>query len=179
MEQHAAPRNWGHCVRQAWISSLWQNYLVLIPFLETWPLLIPCSRGDSCCTFGFLIFSIVERNFLYHSLYIYTHREIIKASLLHRSLGPCVCLSLSLSLLGWFFGAQRPVLLTLLPGLLRLSREGTLWYKPPREGARCLHERCKSCVKGFIGFLHKPGSISLSLSFTFLLSPPDHQVPVH
>ena len=41
-----------------------------------WPLLIPCSLGDSCCTFGFLIFIIVERNFLYNSLYILT--EILK-----------------------------------------------------------------------------------------------------
>ena len=48
---------------------------------------------------------------------------------------------------------------------------------PPREGAWCLRERCKSCVKDFVGFLHKPGSISLFLSFTFLPSPPDRQVP--
>ena len=118
---------------------------------------------------------------------IYTHRKFIKAPLLHQSLGPRVflpsflpfSLSLSLSLFCWFLGAQRPVLLTLLPGLLRLSREGALCLHPPREGTRCLHERCKSCVKDFIGFLHKPGNISLFLSFTFLSSPPDLQVPVH
>ena len=40
------------------------------------PLLIPCSLGNSCCTFGFLIFIIIERNFLYNSLYILT--EILK-----------------------------------------------------------------------------------------------------
>ena len=50
---------------------------------------------------------------------------------------------------------------------------------PPREGAMCLHERRKPCVKGFIGSLHKPGNISLFLSFTFLLSTPDHQVLVY
>ena len=40
--------------------------------LTLWPLLIPCSFGNSCCTFGFLIFIIVKRNFLYHSLYMPT-----------------------------------------------------------------------------------------------------------
>ena len=99
-----------------------------------------------------------------------------------------VCLSLSLSLLGWFFfsfffffclslslssadflGTRRPVLLTLLPGLLRLSLEGALCLHLPWEGARCLRERHKSCVEGFIGFLHKPGSISLFLSLHFLI----------
>ena len=65
--------------------------------LTLWQLLIPCSLGNGCCMLGFLIFIIVVRNFLYHSLYI-THRKIIKAPLLHKSLGPCVCLSFSLSL---------------------------------------------------------------------------------
>ena len=37
--------------------------------LTLWPLLIPCSLDNGCCTFGFLIFIIVIRNFLYHSLY--------------------------------------------------------------------------------------------------------------
>ena len=60
------------------------------------PLLIPCSLGNSCCTFGFLIFIIIERNFLYNSLYILT--EILKASLHHQSLGLREFLSLSLSL---------------------------------------------------------------------------------
>ena len=60
-------------------------------------------------------------------------------------------------------------MLTFLPGLLR----------PPREGAWCLRERCKSCVKDFIGPLCKPRDISLFLSFTFLLSTPYHKVLVH
>ena len=33
--------------------------------------------------------------------------------------------------------------------------------------------------QGFIGSLRNPGNISLFLSFTFLSSTPDHQVPVH
>ena len=44
--------------------------------LVLWPLLIPCSLGNSCCTSGFLIFIIVERNFLYNSLYILTERPL-------------------------------------------------------------------------------------------------------
>ena len=60
-------------------------------------------------------------------------------------------------------------MLTFLPGLLR----------PSREGAWCLRERCKCCVKDFIGPLRKPGNISLFLSFTFLLLTPYYQVPVH
>ena len=44
--------------------------------LTFWPLLIPCSLGNGCCTFGFLIFIIVERNFLYNSLYILTERSL-------------------------------------------------------------------------------------------------------
>ena len=56
----------------------------------------PFSLGNSCCTFGFLIFIIIERNFLYNSLYILT--EILKASLHHQSLGLRAFLSLSFSL---------------------------------------------------------------------------------
>ena len=44
--------------------------------LTLWPLLIPCSLGNGCCTFGFLIFIIVERNSLYNSLYILTERSL-------------------------------------------------------------------------------------------------------
>ena len=69
--------------------------------LTLWPLLIPCFLDNGCCSSGFLIFIIVERNSLYNSLYhrkIYDHRKIIKAPLLHQSLGPHVFLSFSLSL---------------------------------------------------------------------------------
>ena len=50
---------------------------------------------------------------------------------------------------------------------------------PHQEGAWGLREQSKSCARGFIGFLHKPRNISLFLSFNFLLSTRDHQVPVH
>ena len=107
VEQQAAPRTevimWDRLESPS-VNILFMNKLLsLYPLswdmdflLTLWPLLIPCSLGNSCCTFGFLIFIIVERNFLYNSLYILT-RKIIKAPLLHQSLGPCVFLSLSLS----------------------------------------------------------------------------------
>ena len=60
-------------------------------------IIIPCSLGNGYCTFGFQIFIIDERNFLYYSLYILTEK-IIKTPLLHQSLGPRVCLSFFLSL---------------------------------------------------------------------------------
>ena len=129
----------------------------------------PCSLGNSCCTFGFLIFIIVKRNSLYNSLHILTESSLKHLCFIRAWVPMSVYLSVFLSLLGWFSGAQRPVLLTLLPGLLRLSWEGTLCLHPPPEDARCLRERHKSCVKDFIGSLHKPGSISLFLSFTFLI----------
>ena len=65
--------------------------------LTLWPLLIPCSLGNSCCTFGFLIFIIVKRNFLYHSLYILTEKSL-KHLCSIRAWGPRVFLSLSLFL---------------------------------------------------------------------------------
>ena len=43
--------------------------------LTLWPL-FPCSLGNGCCTFGFLIFITVERNFLYNSLYILSERSL-------------------------------------------------------------------------------------------------------
>ena len=56
----------------------------------------PCSLGNSCGTFGFLIFIIVEGNFLYHSLYILTEKSL-KHLCSHQSLGAHVLLSFFLS----------------------------------------------------------------------------------
>ena len=65
--------------------------------LTLWPLLIPCFLDNCCCTSGFLIFIIVERNSLYNSLYILTERSL-KHPCSTRDLGPHVSLSLSFSL---------------------------------------------------------------------------------
>ena len=55
-----------------------------------------------------------------------------------------------------------------------LSRRWTV-TSPPRESAQCLHEQHKPCIKGFIGFLHKPRNISLFLSLFLIIDsgPPD------
>ena len=79
--------------------------------LTLWPLLIPCSLGNGCYTLGFLIFIIVIRNFLYHSLYILTENSLkhlcsIRAWVpmfffLPSFLSLSLCLSLSLLLIPW------------------------------------------------------------------------------
>ena len=79
-------QDWGHYMIQVCSPSV--NILFMTKLLSLdplswdmdclltfWPILIPCSLGNSCCTFGFLIFIIVERNFLYNSLYILTERS--------------------------------------------------------------------------------------------------------
>ena len=65
--------------------------------LTLWPLLIPCSLGNSCYTLGFLIFIIVVRNFLYHSLYILTEKSLKHLCSIRAWVPVSVFLSLSLS----------------------------------------------------------------------------------
>ena len=78
------------------------------------------------CQSRILIFIFAENNYS-----IYAHTMLIKTPLHHQSSGPRVFLSLSfsLSLSGYFFGAQRHSKFTFLPGLLRPSQEGAL--QPP------------------------------------------------
>ena len=56
------------CSRLSFLTYRLTSYL--------WPLLIPCFLDNGCCTFGFLIFIVVERNSLYTSLYILTERSL-------------------------------------------------------------------------------------------------------
>ena len=93
-----------------------------------------------------------------------------KTPLLHQSLGPHVfpsfLLSLSFRLILWSTGtrcAHSPA-----QASKTLLRRRTV-PSPPREGARCLHERRKPCIKDFIGFLCKPRNISLFLSLFYFL----------
>ena len=123
--------------------------------LTLWPLLIPCFLDNGCCTFGFLIFIIVERNSLYNSLYILTER--LKHSCSTRDLGPCVFLSLSLSPLWLILWSVETRRVHVPPGLSR----------PPGEDALCLHERCKPCSRVLLVLCVNQGilaSFSLSLS---------------
>ena len=66
--------------------------------LTLWPLLIPCSLGNGYCMFGFLIFIIVKRNFLYHSLYILTEKSLKHLCSIRVWVPVPVFLSFSLSL---------------------------------------------------------------------------------
>ena len=57
-----------------------------------------------------------------------------------------------------------------MPWLLRPSQEGTLCLHPLERAPGDYVKQCKPCIKGFIGFLHKPRNISLFLSlFCFLI----------
>ena len=81
------------------------------------------------CKSGILIFIFAVNNYS-----IYAHTMLIKTPLLHQSFGPRVLLSLSLSLPLSLFQADplelRGSEFTFLPGLLRLSQEGTLCLHP-------------------------------------------------
>ena len=96
-------------MRQSWVYfsetfSLRQNCLVSPPPTLRYGLsrdlvtiIILCSFGNSYCTFGFLIFIIIERNFLYYSLYILTEKSL-KHLCSIRACVPCLSFFLSLSL---------------------------------------------------------------------------------
>ena len=87
VERHAAPRTevigWDRLESPS-VNILLTTKLLSLSLLSwdinclmtLWPLLIPCSLGNSCCTFGFLIFIIAQRNFLYNILYILTERSL-------------------------------------------------------------------------------------------------------
>ena len=66
-------------------------------FLALWPLLILFFLGNGCYMLGFLTFIIVERNFLYNSLYILTERSLKHLCSIRAWVPMSVCLSLSLS----------------------------------------------------------------------------------
>ena len=87
VEQHAAPRTevigWDRLESPSVNILLRTKLLSLDPLswdmdflLTLWPLLILCSLGNGCCMFGFLIFIIIERNFMYNSLYILTEKSL-------------------------------------------------------------------------------------------------------
>ena len=85
-----------------------------------------------------------------------------------------VCLSLFFSLIPW----SAEALWVHFPA--RASKTLSIRCSAPsphQEGTWGLHEQSKSRIRGFLGFLCKPRNISLFLSFTFLSSTPDHQVP--
>ena len=90
---------------------------------------------------------------------------LIKTPLLHQSSGPRVFLSLSL--LGYFFGAQRPSEFTFLPGLLRPSRDGALRLHPIERAPEASVNRASPVPGALLAFWVNQG---ISASFSPLLS---------
>ena len=104
VEQQAAPRT--EVITWDRLESPSVNILFMIKLLSPeplswdmdclltlWPLLIPCYLGNGYYTFGFLIFIIVERNFLYNSLYILTERSLKHLCCIRAWVPVSVCLS--------------------------------------------------------------------------------------
>ena len=118
------------------------------------------------CKSGTLIF-ISAKNNNFVRQYIYTHH--IKTPLLHQSSGPRVFLSLSFSLSGYFFGAQRPSEFTFLPGLLRPSREVTLCLHPIKRAPEASVNRASPVSGTLLAFCVNQG-ISASFSLLYFLS---------
>ena len=115
------------------------------------------------CKSGILIFIFAENNYS-----IYAHTMLIKTPLLHQSSGPPVFLSLSLSLSGYFFGAQRPSELTFLPRLLRPSRDGTLHLHPIERAPEASMNRASPMSGTLLAFCVNQG-ISDSFSLLYFL----------
>ena len=113
---------------------------------------------------------------------LYTHREIIKTPLLHQSLGPMsFFLSFSVSFSPWLilWSSKTCLAHSLAWASKTLSRRRPM-PSPLLERAPSAFVRDASPVsRALLVFLRKPGSISLSLSFTFLSSPPDRHVLIH
>ena len=76
-------------------------------------------------------------------------------------------LSLSLSLSGCFFGAQRPSKFTFLPRLLRPSREGALCFYPIERVPEASMNRASPVPGALLAFCVNQG---ISASFSPLLS---------
>ena len=90
---------------------------------------------------------------------------LIKTPLLHQSSSPRVFLTLSLS--GYFFGAQRPSEFTFLPRLLRPSREGILCLHPIKRAPEASMNRASPVPGALLAFYVNQG---ISASFSPLLS---------
>ena len=103
VEGHTAPRTedigWDRLESPSVNILLTTKLLSLNPLswdmdclLTLWPLLIPCSLGTRLLYIWFSDLYHCWKKFLVQQP-IYTHQKIIKAPLLHQSLGPRVCLS--------------------------------------------------------------------------------------
>ena len=119
-------------------------------------MLIPCSLGNNCCTFDFLIFIIVERNSLYNSLYILTERSLKHLCSIRAWVPMSFFLSLSLPLTN-SLECRNPRSSFSCPG-----------FQDPLKGALCLRDRYKPCSRVLLILCINQGvsaSFSLSLSY--------------
>ena len=225
VERQAAPRTevigWDRLESPSLNTLLRTKLLSLDPLswdmdylLTLWPLLIPCSLGNGCCTFGFLFFIIVERNFLYNSLYILTERSLKHLCSIRqrrqwhptpvllpgeshewRSLVGCspwgrwvsntaerLHFHFSLSCIGE--GNGNPLHCSCLEN----PRDGEAWWAPvygvAQSRTRLKWLSSSSSIRAWVPvsfFLAHSLSLSFppALSFTFLSSTTDHQVPIH
>ena len=117
------------------------------------------------CKSGILIFIFAENNYS-----IYAQTMLTKTPLLNQSFGPPVLLSLSLSLSlsGSFFGAQRPSGFTLLPRLLRPSWESALHLHPIERVPEAFVKRASTVSGTLLVFCVNQG-ISASFSLLYFL----------
>ena len=127
--------------------------------LTLWPLLIPCSLGNCCCMFGFLIFIIVERNSLYNSLYILTERSLKHLCSIRAWVPVSFFLSLSLSL--------PPA--NSLEHRNPLSSVSSLGFQDPLERVPCAFVSSTSPVLGFYWFSAWTREYQLLSLFHFLI----------
>ena len=138
---------------------------------------ISCSLGNGYCMFGFLIFIIDERNFLYYSLYILTEKSLKHLCSIWAwvPVSFFLFLSLSLQLIPWStetrlaHSPSRPS--------KTLSRRHPV-PSPLLERAPGALVRDASPVSRTYWFSAETREYQPLLSFTFLCSPPDHQVSV-
>ena len=129
--------------------------------LILWPLLIPCSLGNCCCTFGFLIFIIVERNSLYNSLYILTERSLEHLCSIRAWVPVSFFPSLSLSL------SLPPA--NSLEHRNPLSSFSSLGFQHPLERAPCAFVNSTSPVLAFYWFSAWMREYQLLSLFHFLI----------
>ena len=118
------------------------------------------------CKSGILIFIFAENNY---SIYAYT--MLIKTPLLHQSFGPCVLLSLSLSLLHslrlFLWSAEALWVHFPAQASKTLSRRCSV-PSPHREGAWGLREQSKPRAGALLAFCVNQG-ISASFSLLYFL----------
>ena len=135
-------------------------------------IIIPCSLGNGYSTFGFLIFIIDERNFLYYSLYILTEKSLKQLCSIRAwvpvSFFLSLFLSLSLQLIPW--STETHLAHSPAQASKTLSRRHTVLHpleKVPgafvRDPSPMSRTLLAFCVNQGVS-----GSFSLSLSYRYL-----------